>query len=58
MLDHAGWRFVIPKQHLGNIVQGDDVGFGIELEPVIVSVVMNKINNGCKDTIDVIAHAP
>jgi hypothetical protein len=52
MLDHAGRRLVIPKQHPGNIVQGDDARFGIELEPVIVSVVMNKINNGCKDTID------
>jgi hypothetical protein len=52
MLDHAGRRLVIPKQHPDNIVQGDDAGSGIELEPVIVSVVMNKINNGCKDTID------
>jgi hypothetical protein len=52
MLDHAGRRLVIPKQHPDNIVQGDDAGCGLELEPVIVSAVMNKINNGCKDTID------
>jgi len=52
MLNHAGRRLIIPKQHPHNIVQGDDAGIGIELEPVTVFTVMNKINNGCKDTID------